>query len=120
MVGAAFSACFQVIVPLMKPAISTFDLTFLHSWNELLFAQILINNQGSQNINSGINRWWASILPLGVLFARHWPFSIPIIAYLFMSKQVQQSMIAGSSQTIKQVKIMEPILDVAHLNTILR
>lgn len=90
---------FRMIVPLMKPAIATVSIfTFLHSWNELLFAQILINDKALKTLTAGIQslvgehstNWGPICAALAVA-------SLPtVIAYLFMSKQVQKSMIAGS------------------------
>ena len=89
----------RIILPLMRPAIATISIfTFLHSWNELLFAQIMINDKALKTLTAGIQSlvgehytdWGAVCASLAVA-------SLPtIIAYLFMSRQVQQSMIAGS------------------------
>jgi raffinose/stachyose/melibiose transport system permease protein len=94
-----YSAFFRIIVPMMRPAIATVTIfTFLHSWNELMFAQIYISDSNLKTLTAGIQTLvgehstdWG---PVGAGLAIA---TVPIIiAYLFLSRQVQQSMIAGS------------------------
>ena len=89
----------RIIFPMMKPGIATVSIfTFLQSWNELLFAQIMINSKELKTLTAGIQSlvgehytdWGPVCAALAVA-------AIPtIIAYLFLSKKVQESMIAGS------------------------
>lgn len=94
-----YKVFFHIIFPLMKPAIATVAIfTFLHSWNELMFAQIYISDSTLKTITAGIQTLvgehstdWGPV-GAGMVIA-----TVPIvIAYLFLSKQVQESMTAGS------------------------
>lgn len=89
----------KIILPLMKPAYSTVAIfVFLQAWNELMFAVVFINDSkyrtltvGIQNLSSAYTTNWGAIAASLVLA------SFPtILAYCFMSKQVQKSMIAGA------------------------
>lgn len=89
----------KVILPLMKPAFSTVAIfVFLQAWNELMYAVVFISEEryrtltvGIKTLTSAYNTEWGAIGASLVLA------SIPtIIAYLFMSRKIQESMIAGA------------------------
>jgi len=90
---------FRIIVPLMKPAVAAISIyTFLQCWNELMFATIFISD--------GVHR----TLPVGVQalagqFMKEWgPIGAAMVlatfptllAYLFLSRKIQDSFIAGA------------------------
>ena len=90
---------FRVIVPLMKPAVSTVGIyTFLQCWNELMFANIFINSDkwrtlpvGVQSLSGQYTTDWG---PIGAALSLA---TIPtLIFYIFMSKRIQDSFIAGA------------------------
>lgn len=90
---------FRIILPLMRPAFSTIAIfVFLSAWNELMYATVFINDSmyrtltvGIQNLSSAYRTDWGAIGAALVIA------SFPtIIAYCFLSKQVQNSMIAGA------------------------
>ena len=90
---------FRVIVPLMLPAVSTVGIyTFLQSWNELMFATIFISKDvyktlpvGIQSLSGQYTTEWG---PIGAALALA---TIPtLIVYVFLSKQIQESFIAGA------------------------
>ena len=74
---------FRVIVPLMKPAVSTVGIyTFLQCWNELV---------GVQSLSGQYTTDWG---PIGAALSLA---TIPtLIFYIFMSKRIQDSFIAGA------------------------
>lgn len=94
-----FGIFFRVILPLMKPAISTISIfTFLSAWNELMFAVIFISDSkyrtlpvGIQTLSGAYTTDWG---PIGAaLVIATFP---TLLVYCFMSKKVQNSLIAGA------------------------
>lgn len=94
-----FGIFFRVILPLMKPALSTISIfTFLSAWNELMFAVIFISDSkyrtlpvGIQTLSGAYTTDWG---PIGAaLVIATFP---TLIVYCFMSKKVQNSLIAGA------------------------
>ena len=90
---------FRVIVPLTKHAVSTVGIyTFLQCWNELMFANIFINSDkwrtlpvGVQSLSGQYTTDWG---PIGAALSLA---TIPtLIFYVFMSKKIQDSFIAGA------------------------
>ena len=90
---------FRVIAPLMKPAISTLGIyTFLQCWNELMFANVFINSDkyrtlpvGVQSLSGQYTTDWG---PVGAALSIA---TIPtLILYVVLSKQIQDSFIAGA------------------------
>lgn len=90
---------FTIICPIMKPAIATAAIfNFLSSWNELMFATILISKSEYKTLTVGIQSLvgqystdWGPI-GAGLVIA-----TMPIILiYVLMSKQVQKSLMAGA------------------------
>ena len=89
----------RVIAPLMLPAVSTVGIyTFLQSWNELMFATVFISKDifktlpvGIQSLSGQYTTEWG---PIGAALALG---TIPtLIVYIFLSKQIQESFIAGA------------------------
>lgn len=94
-----FSIFFRIILPLMKPAISTIGIfTFLSAWNELMFAVIFISDSKYRTLPVGIQTLSGSYTtdwgPIGAALVIA---TLPtLIVYCFMSKKVQKSLIAGA------------------------
>lgn len=94
-----FRIFFKVILPLMKPALSTIAIfTFLQSWNELMFAVILINDSKFTTLPVGIQMLSGSYTtdwgPIGAgLVLATFP---TLIVYAFMSKRIQEGIMAGA------------------------
>lgn len=90
---------FRIILPLMKPALSTIAIfTFLQAWNELMFATVFINDSAHRTLTVGIQTLAGTYStnwgPIGAALA---VATFPtIIVYLFMSQKVQQSLVAGA------------------------
>lgn len=90
---------FRILVPLMKPAVATVSIyTFLQCWNELMFATVFINDSAHKTLPVGVQalsgqymqRWG----PIGAaLVMATFP---TIIFYIFFSKKIQDSFIAGA------------------------
>ena len=90
---------FRVIAPLMTPAVSTVGIyTFLQCWNELMFANVFINSDkwrtlpvGVQSLSGQYTTDWG---PIGAALSIA---TIPtLIVYIFLSKRIQDSFIAGA------------------------
>lgn len=94
-----FSIFFRIILPLMKPAISTIGIfTFLSAWNELMFAVIFISDSKYRTLPVGIQTLSGSYTtdwgPIGAALVIA---TLPtLVVYCFMSKKVQKSLIAGA------------------------
>lgn len=90
---------FRVIAPLMLPAVSTVGIyTFLQCWNELMFATVFISKEAYKTLPVGIQglsgQYTTEWGPIGAALALA---TIPtLIAYIFLSKQIQESFIAGA------------------------
>lgn len=90
---------FTIIVPISRPAISTVAIfTFLHAWNELMFAVVFVSNQTYRTITVGIQSMAGQYLtewgPIGAALV---VATAPIvIIYVLMSSQVQKSLTVGS------------------------
>lgn len=89
----------RIIMPLMKPAISTISIfTFLSAWNELMFAVIFISDSKYRTLPVGIQTLSGSYTtdwgPIGAALVIA---TVPtLLVYCFMSKKIQQSLIAGA------------------------
>ena len=98
--GAGIYKIFWVIIcPLMKPAFASGAIfTFLQAWNELMFAIIYISDSkyrtlsvGIQSLSGAYTTDWGPI-GAGLVIA-----TFPtLIIYLFMSKKIQSSLMAGA------------------------
>ena len=98
--GAGIYKIFWVIIcPLMKPAFASVAIfTFLQAWNELMFAIIYISDSkyrtlsvGIQSLSGAYTSDWGPI-GAGLVIA-----TFPtLIIYLFMSKKIQSSLMAGA------------------------
>lgn len=89
----------KIIIPLMKPAFSTVAIfVYLQAWNELMFAVIFISEEkyrtltvGIQTLSSAYTTDWGAIG--AALVVATFP---TILLYFFMSKKIQESMVAGA------------------------
>ena len=89
----------RVIAPLMVPAISTVGIyTFLQCWNELMFATIFNSKEAYKTLPVGVQslagQYSTEWGPIGAALAIA---TIPtLIVYVFLSKRIQDSFIAGA------------------------
>jgi len=90
---------FKIVFPLIRPGIATISiLIYLQSWNELMFATTFINSVKFKTLTVGIMQMvgeysteWGPI-GAGLVVA-----TLPtIVIYSFLSKQVQDSLMAGA------------------------
>lgn len=94
-----YSTFFKIIMPLMKPSLATIAIfTFLQSWNELMFAVVFISKPEYRTLTVGIQslvgQYTTDWGPIGAgLVVATFPI---ILIYIILSKQVQESLIAGS------------------------
>lgn len=90
---------FRIIMPLMKPAVSTIGIyTFLQCWNELMFANVFISNSAFKTLPVGIQalsgQYTTNWGPIGAaLVLATFP---TLLVYVFLSKNIQDSFIAGA------------------------
>jgi len=90
---------FRIIVPLMKPAVATVSIyTFLQCWNELMFANIFISDGAHKTLPVGVQALSGQYMtdwgPVGAaLVLATFP---TLIFYIFFSKKIQESFIAGA------------------------
>jgi raffinose/stachyose/melibiose transport system permease protein len=94
-----FYIFFLIILPIIRPAIaSVIIISFLSAWNEFMYAFILVDNEKLRTLTVGLmslrgqyNTNWGA-MGAGMVIA-----TFPtVITYLFMSKNIQNSLIAGS------------------------
>lgn len=98
--GCGVLRCFgMIILPIIKPALATASIfTFLNTWNELMFANTLVDNQLYRPLSVGIMSFagqytteWG-LIGAGMVIA-----TLPtIIIYFFLSNQVQESLVMGA------------------------
>lgn len=90
---------FRVIVPLMTPAVATVGIyTFLQCWNELMFANVFINADQWRTLPVGVQalsgQYTTDWGPVGAALSIA---TIPtLLVYVFLSKRIQDSFIAGA------------------------
>lgn len=90
---------FAVIVPLMKPAVATVSIyTFLQCWNELMFANIFVSDSSHKTLPVGVQALSGQYLtewgPVGAaMVLATFPM---LLFYIFFSKKIQDSFIAGA------------------------
>ncbi len=94
-----FRSFITIILPIMRPAIATASIfTFLGTWNELIFANTLIDSSTYRTLPVGIMSFagqyttdWG-LIGAGMVIA-----TLPtILIYFLLSNQVQQSLMAGA------------------------
>ena len=90
---------FKIIVPLMKPAVATVGIyTFLQCWNELMFANIFISKNDLKTLPVGVQglsgQYTTNWGPIGAaLVMATFP---TLFMYIFLSRKIQESFIAGA------------------------
>ncbi|WP_341877782.1 carbohydrate ABC transporter permease [Defluviitalea saccharophila] len=98
--GCGVFRCFvTIMLPMIKPALATASIfTFLGTWNELMFANTLVDSDVYRTLPVGIMSFagqyttnWG-LIGAGMVIA-----TLPtILIYFLLSNQVQQSLIAGA------------------------
>ena len=89
----------RVIFPLMMPAVATVGIyTFLQCWNELLFATIFVSAGKYRTLPVGVQQLFGQYTtrwgPIGAALSIA---TLPtMIVYIFLSKRIQDSFIAGA------------------------
>ena len=89
----------RVIAPLMMPAVATVGIyTFLQCWNELMFANVFISKDSLKTLPVGVQalsgQYTTDWGPIGAALSIA---TIPtLLVYVVLSKQIQDSFIAGA------------------------
>ena len=90
---------FKIILPLMKPAVSTVGVySYLQCWNEFMFANVFISDSAHRTLPVGIKALSGAYTtdwgPIGAaLVIATFP---TLIFYIFLSRRIQESFIAGA------------------------
>lgn len=96
---SVYGIFFRIIMPLMKPAVATVSIfTFLQAWNELMFAVVFISDTKYKTLTVGIQSLAGQYtIDWGAIGAGLVVATIPtLIIYIFMSRKVQDSLMAGA------------------------
>jgi raffinose/stachyose/melibiose transport system permease protein len=98
--GCGIFRCFiTIMLPMVRPAIATASIfTFLGTWNELMFANTLVDSADYRTLPVGIMSFagqystdWG-LIGAGMVIA-----TLPtILIYFLLSNQVQESLVAGA------------------------
>ena len=94
-----FGVFFRIIVPLMRPAVATVGIyTFLQCWNELMFANVFLSKNALRTLPVGVQalsgQYTTEWGPIGAaLVLATFP---TLFVYIFLSKKIQESFIAGA------------------------
>ncbi len=94
-----YKTFFLIIFPIVKPALATASIfTFLGTWNELLFANTLLDNDAYKTLPVGILSFSGVYMTeLGLIGAGLVIATIPtLIIYFLLSNTVQDSLVAGA------------------------
>ena len=89
----------RVIVPLMVPAVATVGIyTFLQCWNELMFATIFNSKEAYKTLPVGVQGLFGQYqTKWGPVGAALTIATLPtLLVYVFLSKRIQDSFIAGA------------------------
>ncbi len=98
--AGVFTSFYQIIMPMVKPAMATVAIfTFLSSWNELMFAITFISKSQFRTLTVGLQSMvgqyatkWGPI-NAGLVIG-----TIPtVVIYSFMSKEIQNSLSAAGA-----------------------
>ena len=89
----------RVIAPLMMPAVATVGIyTFLQCWNELMFANTFISKDSLKTLPVGVQalsgQYTTDWGPIGAALSL--ATTPTLIVYVFLSKRIQDSFIAGA------------------------
>lgn len=97
--GGHFRILFQILLPLMKPVISTISImTFLKIYNDLIFSMLLINDRQKATMSVALMAFKSEYdINYGGTFAAICISVLPIIAvYVIFQKQIEAGLAAGS------------------------
>ena len=89
----------RVIAPLMMPAVATVGIyTFLQCWNELMVANVFISKDALKTLPVGVQalsgQYTTDWGPIGAALSLA---TVPtLLVYVFLSRQIQDSFIAGA------------------------
>lgn len=94
-----FRTLFQILLPLMKPVISTVSImTFLHIYNDLIFSMLLISDRSRATMSVALMAFKSEYdINYGGTFAAICVSIVPIIlVYVMFQKKIEAGLAAGS------------------------
>lgn len=98
--AGALRIFFQVIIPILKPAISAMSINiFLNSWNEFIYALVLLRTQALKTLPvmlMGFSELRTGVDYGGLFAAMVLASIVPIIMYIAFSGQVEKALTAGA------------------------
>ena len=89
----------SVVLPLVAPSLAAAAvIAFFHGWNEYVFAQTLISDQGLQTASVGLAGFVGELsTPMHTVMAIGLMYTLPaVVFYLFVQRYVVSGMTAGS------------------------
>lgn len=98
--GSSVIRCFiTIMLPIIKPALATASIfTFLGTWNELMFANTLVDSIDYRTLPVGVMAFSGQFsTDWGPIGATMVIATLPtVLIYFMLSNQVQQSLVAGA------------------------
>jgi multiple sugar transport system permease protein len=94
-----FGVFWRIVLPLARPGLAAAAIfTFIHAWNEFLYALVLLNSQNNQTLSIGLYRMvggelmrWAELLASTSMMV------LPIlVAFLFLQRHFVSGLTAGA------------------------
>ncbi len=94
-----FGVFWRIVLPLARPGLAAAAIfTFIHAWNEFLYALVLLNSQNNQTLSIGLYRMvggelmrWAELLASTSMMV------LPILAaFLFLQRHFVTGLTAGA------------------------
>lgn len=94
-----FSVFFRILFPLLAPATATvFIYNFVHTWNEFIFALVLIQSTSSMTLPLGLREFYGEYsVNIPAMMAALTLGSLPLlIAYFIGQERIVQGLTAGA------------------------
>lgn len=94
-----FGIFWRVLFPLLTPAISTvFIYNFIHTWNEFIFALVLIQSDSEMTLPLGLREFYGEFsVDIPAMMAALTLASLPLLlVYFFAQKRIVEGLAAGS------------------------
>lgn len=94
-----FGVFWRVLFPLLTPAISTvFIYNFIHTWNEFIFALVLVQSDSEMTLPLGLREFYGEFsVNIPAMMAALTLASLPLLlVYFFAQRRIVEGLAAGS------------------------